>query len=353
MTDDFLNNPHDHFFKKTWSDKENVRSWLENILSADLLEIVRLESLQLRESSFVDTNLAEYHSDILYHVDLARNGREEQGCLYFLFEHKSRPEKDIPLQLLQYMTRIWQLERKQGGRDKKLPIIMPVIIYHGRRSWPYPLPFSALFSGINENSPLRNYIPDFESLLFDIGTKSDEEIKGNVQVRVFQLLVKYSRREEFFERLPSILSLLGELSYKETGLQYFETLLRYVMSQIGQERSPEEVSKIFMDTFSKREGGMVMGLAKRLFDDGWKKGVVEGKEEGREEGETKDKELGRIDGLSSSFKDIVITKFKDSPKVQGILSFAEAVKEPEVLQRLITKAALAQNPDELIESLSR
>ena len=47
-------------------------------------------------------------------------------------------------------------------------------------------------------------------------------------LKVALLLMKYVVREDLREKLPGILSILGELEDKRSGLEYLETILWYL-----------------------------------------------------------------------------------------------------------------------------
>ena len=107
--DNNITNSHDKLFKEIWSDKSNAKSFLENYLPKKILEITDLDSLELCKGSFIEKNLQEFYSDMLYKV----NFQKEPAYIYFLFEHKSYPDNLIHIQLLEYIIKIWKLEIKQ------------------------------------------------------------------------------------------------------------------------------------------------------------------------------------------------------------------------------------------------
>ena len=100
-------NPHDKFFKDVLSNKETAVDFLANFLPADVLQLLNLGTAEIRKDSFVDEELKEFFSDLLYEVKLA--GRT--GYIYILFEHKSFPDRFTSFQILKYMVRIWELHR--------------------------------------------------------------------------------------------------------------------------------------------------------------------------------------------------------------------------------------------------
>ena len=127
------------------------------------------------------------------------------------------------------MVKIWRLGQKQGGCGK-LPIVVPLVLYHGRSRWRINEYFLSGFNGPVE--ALVEYIPDFRYVLYDLSEYSDDEIKGTVMARVTMLLLKHVFEPDLADRLPNIFSLLKELSDKKTSLQYFEALVKDVFSNV-------------------------------------------------------------------------------------------------------------------------
>ncbi|NWH06998.1 Rpn family recombination-promoting nuclease/putative transposase, partial [Desulfobacter latus] len=123
MTDEKNNskvvNPHDKVFREIYSNKENARSLLADKLPDNVLKLVDLNTLEISKDSFIEKELADYYSDILYRVDLTGGS---QGFIYVLFEHKSYYDKFVHLQVLEYMVKIWRLYIKQ---HKESPDSLP------------------------------------------------------------------------------------------------------------------------------------------------------------------------------------------------------------------------------------
>jgi len=66
---------------------------------------------------------------MLYSVRLAGG---KFAYVYLLFEHESIPARFVVLQLLRCMLEIWELHRKQNKGAKTLPLVLPVIVCHGK-----------------------------------------------------------------------------------------------------------------------------------------------------------------------------------------------------------------------------
>lgn len=105
MAEPSFSNPHDRFFKELFARQETARDFLQRYLPSDLATLLDFSSLEITKDSFIDPNLQNHFSDLLYKVGLQGQG---QTFIYVLFEHKSFPERFVALQLLGYMVRIWE-----------------------------------------------------------------------------------------------------------------------------------------------------------------------------------------------------------------------------------------------------
>jgi len=129
---------------------------------------------------------------------------------------------------------------------------------------------------------LKPFVPDYDYLLFDLSDMSEEQIKGEIRLRVGFLLFKYIQDERLRHELPRILRLIAELTQKESALQYLQTVLRYV-SRGTDKITQEELKQIVKEAFP--EGEPIMATIAEVWrEEGERKGRREGKEEGKREG---------------------------------------------------------------------
>ncbi|NWH06497.1 Rpn family recombination-promoting nuclease/putative transposase [Desulfobacter latus] len=310
-------NPHDKLFRETYRDKENVRSFLNQYLPDQVLKLVDLSTLEISKDSFIEKDLADYYSDILYRVML-KDG--SAGLIYMLFEHKSYHDKYVHLQLLEYMLKIWRLYIKQHKgrrRSVKLPVVIPLLICHAGKEWPEDgVRLTSLLSGPVDE--LAGYIPDFGFELYDLHRFSDDQIKGTIMGRVMLLLFKYIFKPELKHKLPEIFSLLGILMKKETGLQYLETVIRYLASVLDEEDlSLQQIKEMAEQAISKETGRYIMTLAEKLRKEGEKKGELKGFREAIE--------LGITLKFPGDF-DAIMAKVNKIDDVEMLVKIIEAIK---------------------------
>jgi len=82
----------------------------EQLSTAAVAEL-KLDTLKMQKGSFVDGDLREKSSDLLFSVELAHapeDSANRKALVYFLFEHKSQSDPLTVLQVLSYTVRIWE-----------------------------------------------------------------------------------------------------------------------------------------------------------------------------------------------------------------------------------------------------
>ena len=333
-----LANPHDKLFRAVWSNPENAAGFLKHYLPENVLQVLDLSSLETAKDSFIEKELKDYYSDILYKVMLAGKPDHVRGYIYVLFEHKSYFDKNVHLQLLQYMIKIWQqFIKKQGKKKEALPIIIPILICHGQQSWSKDTAwFSSQMAGPVKE--LSDYIPDFKFDLHDLNHLTDDQIKGTIMARVVMLLFKYAFEPDFLEKLPGILSLMNNLVEKKTGLEYFETVLRYLFG-ILDNVSAETIKEIAEQAISAKTGGeLVMTLAEQLY----KEGELKGEEKGVVIGEI----IGKREGLTDAIELGMVLKFPED--INTVMEGVKKVNSVDALKRVKDAIKTAQSSSEII-----
>ena len=317
---DDIVNPHDKFFKEVLSREEIARDFIIHYLPSDVVDLFDMTSLEIKKDSFVEKGLKEYFSDLLYCVD-TKDG--DPSYVYVLFEHKSYPERLISLHLLRYMVRIWEQAVKLG-ESKPLPPVIPVVVYHGRSKWKVGLDFHDLFD-IPES--LQEYTPDFKYLLCDLTQYSDEEIRGAVTLKTAFLLMKHIFAEDLADRLPGILKLLRDLLNKRSGLEYLETLLRYIASGSDQIRE-EEIERGVKEILREKGGDIMPTLAEQWIEQGIQQGI--------QQGILETSRTAVIEVLEERFKTVS----------QTLRNRLKTITDPDILKSLLKKALNADSLEE-------
>lgn len=310
-----LRNPHDLFFRETFSRLEVAQDFLEQFLPSEVRAVLDLNSLELQKDSFIDQELREHFSDLLYKVQL-KDGNVAN--IFLLLEHKSYPDTWVAFQLLRYMVRHW--ERTQREKIKSLPPIIPVVIYHGREKWQISENFGALFAG---PEALRPYWPDFRYNLQDLGRYSEADIRGGIFHRIVTLLLMAISQPDLLERLDSIFHLFSQLADEKTALEYLELALRY-LSAAAQDITAEEMRVKLDETFKDDGGSIMAGFVEKWIEQGKAEGLQEGLQEGQQ-------------ALRNTIMDLLLLRFDAAPKT--VSHRLREITDLETLRMLARQAA--------------
>jgi predicted transposase/invertase (TIGR01784 family) len=279
-----IQNPHDKFFKETFSNVAVAKDFVKNYVPKGILKAIDINTLEPQKDSFINEELQEVFSDMLFRVKI----NKKEGYLYFLFEHKSYTSKDIAFQLLKYMVEIWEAKIKKENANE-LPVIIPLVIYHGKDNWNIKTTLGEMITGYKDlPKDIKKFVPDFEYLLYDISRYTDKEIKGEAQLRIIftifrDVLMKDS--EGLRESILRAAKYLQELEDKQTGIEYFETMMRYIFSA-GKNLTRSDINKIIekIETTYPEGSEVVMTLAQIFREEGKEEGIIKGIEKGIEVG---------------------------------------------------------------------
>ncbi|MCP4111516.1 MAG: Rpn family recombination-promoting nuclease/putative transposase [Desulfobacteraceae bacterium] len=166
-----MKNPHDKFFKETLTRRKNALSFFREYLPADIVAKLDWRTLKITKDTFIEPELRERFSDILYEI----RAKGRQVFIYLLLEHQSTVDVWMPLRLLAYIVKIWELYRKQNPDAEKLPGIVPVVSCHGREKWDVSVHFRDL---IDAPELTAGFVPEFRYLLKDFSPAAMEKSKG-------------------------------------------------------------------------------------------------------------------------------------------------------------------------------
>ncbi len=270
-----IQNPHDSFFKQTFGSVDFTRGFLSQYMASEVARCLDLSSLEAAHESFVDDDLRESHSDLVFTVGLVGGG---QAVVYLLFEHKSHPDPLTVFQLLKYIVRINERRLREG-----LPLccVIPLVIYHGPTGWNVAHSIHEL---VEVPAALQRYLPQLSMELFDLSGYDDEQLRGEAYLRATLLLLKYILRDDLPGELDRIVTLFSEIRQQPRGLDCIKLLLRYVIQ--GTDRVDLETLQESLGTVLQTDGETLMSsLAEQWTQQGREEGRQEGLEEGREEGE--------------------------------------------------------------------
>ena len=281
-----INNPHDSFFRRIFSNKKNVKDLLKNSIPENIISQIELDDITISFDTYVDEDLKSSESDMVVKTKL----KQQDLIIYFLYEHKSYKYKYSLFQLLKYMIKIWETE-KHNKRDYFTPIV-PILYKHGEHKWTLGDSFSIYFP---KDIPafLCDYVPDFRSIIFDLSAINDEDIKGNIWYKSAVQTMKHIN--EIREYLKSLLDyIFSYYDYLNPLPSEFIELMRYIFIYFSSS------DMRFIEGLFKQY--QMEGLYMSLLDEILREGREEGREEGIKEGEERGKQEGIQEGRKETAK---------------------------------------------------
>lgn len=177
-------------FRKFLGDIEVARDFLDIHLPPHVRKHCDLSTLTMESGSFVENDLRSRFSDMLYSVQTTAG----VGYVYCLIEHQSWPEKLMPLRLHRYSLATMQRHIDQG--HEKLPMVIPLLFYHGRTS-PYPYATRRLDCFADPELAESIYMQAFP--LIDITAMPDNEILTHRRIALLELVQKNIRARDMIE----------------------------------------------------------------------------------------------------------------------------------------------------------
>ncbi len=261
MTD--ITSIHDKFLKSILSDHEIAIAYFKTCLPKNIAGLLDLSSLIQLDDTYVSKELRKTISDIVYSCRVKDSSEDLKISL--LLEHKSKPEKFTPIQLLSYMVSGYL---KQVKGDRRVSPIIPVLLYHGRERWPYRT-LVKFFENLNQE--LRCFIPEYDYVYHDLGEIPDVQIEAieNKFLQASMLALKYSRlKADLFNWIPTILSLASGAA---ENLQIPLYIYTFEVSELEEDQITE-----LMEEVSANIKTNVMTTADVFVEKGKKIGLEEG-----------------------------------------------------------------------------
>jgi predicted transposase/invertase (TIGR01784 family) len=278
-------NPHDALFKAVFAQPEHARGALRAALPQAVSEALDWSTLERCPGSFVDPELRERHTDLLFSAATHTGG---ETLVYLLFEHQSTADPRMAYRLLRYMVRIWEAWESEHAGALGLPVIVPVVLYHGPGRWSAPRSFDALVSWPDSlRQAASSYVPHFTYLVDDLSQIPDQVLRKRAMSALATLAVaclKYARSEpDLLQRLGEWADYLRTAARAPNGLDALALLVRYTLL-VSERASPAELQALLEREIGPEAKETVVTIGEKLIEQGVQQGIQQGIQQGRLEG---------------------------------------------------------------------
>ncbi|WP_234276960.1 Rpn family recombination-promoting nuclease/putative transposase [Klebsiella pneumoniae] len=240
--------PHDAVFKTYLSHPDTARDFLQLYLPETLLKVCDLRTLHLESGHFVEDDLRPFYADILYSLKTTAG----DGYIYALIEHQSTPDRHMAFRLMRYA--IAAMQRHLDAGHDRLPLVIPVLFYHGLVS---PYPFSLRWLDEFVAPELAGHLYHGAFPLADITVIPDDEIATHQRMATLELMQKHIRQRDLAQLLDKLSELLLTGLATESQVQ---ALMHYLV-QAGNTREPIKFIRELAQLLDKLSELLLTGLA--------------------------------------------------------------------------------------------
>ena len=329
--------PHDALVQLVFSRKENAIGELQAVLSEALSARIDWDSITLENGRFIDPELADSESDLLFAASIA----DHEAFVYLLLEHQSSIDQLMPLRMLRYMLRIWDRWLGDHQSATRVPVIVPVVLYHGESStrvWTGPTAMHELFDlDPGALAPIRALVPGFKLLIDDLSRRADAELRARPMPAlgiVALLLLKYARwAKDLLAKLVSWSGLLRQVLEAPDGFEALRSLMSYTIL-VNEYVTVQDINAVLVPAVGEQVREVVMTEGERL--------IAKGRIEGKAEGEAKGKAEGRAHAV------LAVLAARGITVPEAIRSRILSCTDIPTLDAWIARAATASSATEVV-----
>jgi len=274
-----LTDPHNAFFAFTFGQKQHAEALLCATLPPALTRRLDWTSLARRPGSFVDPKLRWLYNDLLFSVRALDTG--EEVLVYVLIEHQSTPHPLMAFRVLRYATRVCEEHFKAHPQARRVPLVVPVVLYHGREPWNVARTVHELLDAPpNLVATVRKVTPQCGYLLLQL-SHDDAELLANAALTALGRVALWAmtvagQDDRVIEGLRRMSHLLGEMLAQPDGHAALGTLLRYLLAT-HEHIDRSKLRRVVAEALHPHAGEEVVTVYEQLVEEGKKKGRAEGR----------------------------------------------------------------------------
>ena len=328
-------NIHDQFVKAVFVHTELIADFLRQYAEPVLLRQLDLRKIKQESTHFVGEEGCERIADLIFSIPL-KKGRGSMGVI-FVFEHKSERRRSLGLQLLKYLTAIWNQTYSEAKNRERADFFLPapllIVLHNGSKPI---VDKPVLEKMVAKVAGTERFISKFEYDLVDLPALSVKELGSAPLLRVILELLKRATDGTLDDVRTQILEPLAAIRDDKETRYWIQRILRYmdeVLTKQNKQMTREKVNQVIRPVYRERSEEMALTFF----------GKIEQKAEAR--GEARGEAKGKAEALLT----VLRTRFKKVPK--GIENAVNKMKDPTALQSWIAFAATCQSLDEFAEAL--
>jgi len=259
--------PHDSLVKKALENLLTARELLEEYLPDHIKDMLDFSTIKAEKESFVEDSLKKRLSDVIFSIKTKNN---DDAFVLSIIEHQSTPDYWITFRIMKYSLLL--LERYQKNK-KKLPVIIPVVLYNGKDKYDAPRDFWDLFDNPNlAKETMTKY------RLIDLQSADSKEINYEHHISLLLHAMKHIHDKDILRMVNELMTLCRKaiLLDKEQNYVHLIQILCYIDSKIRVEQR-EDLEKVITKNLPQEDEGKIMRtVADYYIEQGEARGLARG-----------------------------------------------------------------------------
>ena len=275
------NKPHDKLIKEILKDKKELINLVNKFLKPN--EKILEEDIEKYTNSYITKKYKSKEADIVYKM--------KNKDVYFLIEHQSTIDYNMPYRILNYCIDIvneWKKEQK--NKQSKYPLIVPVVVYTGQTKWNVPRNYK---DQQIKTTTFDQYRIDLEYNLIDVNLYNIKDLLEKETMFSYALIMEKAKDKR---NLVNNIKLIVEKENNKERLDKICEVITYLFRGILGEDGQEEISKIINEKVGEKD---MESLVQRIVEEEKRqRKELERKAEKRGEkiGQTRGEKIGQARG---------------------------------------------------------
>ena len=226
---------HDAAYKDLFSYPRMVKDLLHGFAARGWSDALDFSTLEKLPAEYVSDDLRQRHGDVVWRLRF-----HDETWLYLLvmLEFQSSTDPFMAVRILVYTGLLYQdlIRRGALGDDRRLPPVLPVVLYNGRPRWTAPVEVGDLIAPVGE--ALARFQPSQRYFLLDEGRCGEDDLPRRNLVSALVAFENSDSAADLSEVAQALAVWLRDSGEDELRRAFVEWLRRVLPRRLGEGAPP-------------------------------------------------------------------------------------------------------------------
>ena len=217
--------------KEFYSEPENIKDLIQGFVALKCVEQFDFSTLERENTSFVAKENTERHDDIIWKL----RWQDKWVYIYILIEFQSDVDETMPVRIMSYVSLLYLYllgnKNLEYWKEKKLPVVLPIVLYNGKDTWNVPKNIQDMFKETNEE--LQKFVPKISYYFIDEvhpeANEKDSVLDGLANSVVASMkLQRTASSEKFYEFLNELKEIIKNPDERNKFASFMAFMRRFL-----------------------------------------------------------------------------------------------------------------------------